>query len=376
MARRLHAQLFLLILAAAVNSSSVSRSDVGDGGTARCTNISGQSGICINIKQCPALLNMLREQRQIPGVADFLRASACGYEGNDPKVCCPGLETRPTGAPPDNSSRSSVRTPVGLPDMSECGTPFVEVEDTRIVGGHPAKLGAWPWLVALGYKSSPSSDIKFLCGSALITRRHVITAAHCVHGRKDLYVARLGELDLKRDDDGATPIDILIQDRKVHEGYNPTSFTNDIAILKLQDDVTFTTLIRPICLPLPPDIRSQDFVRRYPFIAGWGSIHFNGPSSSELLQLQVPVVTQAQCKEAFKSFSIAHIDDRVLCAGFAVGGKDACQGDSGGPLMLAKSDRFYLIGIVSFGFRCAEPGYPGVYTRVTAFIDWITSHLM
>ena len=117
------------------------RTDVGDGGTARCTNISGQSGICINIKQCPALLNMLREQRQIPGVADFLRASACGYEGNDPKVCCPGLETRPTGAPPDNSSRASVRTPVGLPDMSECGTPFVEVEDTRIVGGHPAKLG-------------------------------------------------------------------------------------------------------------------------------------------------------------------------------------------------------------------------------------------
>ena len=55
------------------------------------------------------------------------------------------------------------------------------------------------------------------------------------------YVARLGELDLKRDDDGATPIDILIQDRKVHEGDNPTSFTNDIAILKLQDDVTFTS---------------------------------------------------------------------------------------------------------------------------------------
>lgn len=46
--------------------------------------------------------------------------------------------------------------------------------------------GAWPWLVALGYKSSPSTDVKFLCGSALITRRHVVTAGHCVHGRKDL----------------------------------------------------------------------------------------------------------------------------------------------------------------------------------------------
>lgn len=46
--------------------------------------------------------------------------------------------------------------------------------------------GAWPWLVALGYKSSPSVDVKFLCGSALITRRHVVTAGHCVYGRKDL----------------------------------------------------------------------------------------------------------------------------------------------------------------------------------------------
>lgn len=77
----------------------------------------------------------------MPGVADFLRASACGYEGSDPKVCCPGMDPSPTGAPPDNSSRVTVREPVGLPDMSQCGTSSAEVEDTRIVGGYPAKLG-------------------------------------------------------------------------------------------------------------------------------------------------------------------------------------------------------------------------------------------
>jgi hypothetical protein len=94
---------------------------------------------------------MLREQRQVPGVADFLRASACGYEGSDPKVCCPGLETLPTGAPPDNSSRVSVREPVGLPDMLECGTSFVEVEDRRIVGGYPAKLGEFLQVASQGF---------------------------------------------------------------------------------------------------------------------------------------------------------------------------------------------------------------------------------
>ncbi|KDR18888.1 venom protease-like isoform X2 [Zootermopsis nevadensis] len=368
MAKQLHSLLFLALVAAAASSNSVSRSD-------GCTNPSGRAGMCLNIKQCSPLLNLLRQQRQIAGVADFLRASACGYEGSDPKVCCPGTETRATEAEPENDSRTPVKEPVKLPDVTECGIAG-QPDEQRIIGGYPAKLGAWPWLVALGYKSSSSADIKFLCGGALITNRHVITAGHCVHGRKDLYMARLGELDLERDDDGATPIDILIEDHKVHNNYDPRTFVNDVAILRLQNDVNYTNLIRPICLPLAPEIRSLDFVRKFPYIAGWGSVQFNGPSSSQLLQLQIPVVSQAQCKDAFKKFSTAHIDDHVLCAGYAQGGKDACQGDSGGPLMWSKSQRYYLIGVVSYGFRCAEPGYPGVYTRVSAFLDWITTHLI
>jgi transmembrane serine protease 9 len=112
-----------------------------DGYAASCTNPSGQAGKCLNIKQCPILLNLLRQQREIPGVADFLRASACGYEGRDPKVCCPGIATGTTELPPENNTTAPVMEPVRLPDQSECGIVGPGVEDRRVVGGYPAELG-------------------------------------------------------------------------------------------------------------------------------------------------------------------------------------------------------------------------------------------
>lgn len=103
----------------------------------------------------------------------------------------------------------------------------------------------------------------------------------------------------------------------------------------------------------------------------------DGPSSSVLQVTSVPVVDNINCKKAFDNKSI--IDDRIICAGWTRGGKDACQGDSGGPLMYGKAEvnnvRYYQIGVISYGFRCAEAGYPGVYTRVTNFIDWIQRNL-
>lgn len=109
-------------------------------------------------------------------------------------------------------------------------------------------------------------------------------------------------------------------------------------------------------------------------------ISTGGPSSSKLQVATLPVVETNQCRQALSKFRTV-IDERVMCAGFPQGGKDACQGDSGGPYMYgvqgtsARYITFYLFGVVSYGYRCAEPGYPGVYTRVPTFIDWIQNNL-
>ncbi len=116
------------------------------------------------------------------------------------------------------------------------------------------------------------------------------------------------------------------------------------------------------------------------------------------MEVQLPVVSQSKCARAYRSHSQLRIDGTVLCAGLDSGGKDACrvclilpwnsfnlldsnanfyifQGDSGGPLMFQVGEKFVVVGLVSFGVRCATPGYPGVYSRVSVFTDWILQNI-
>ncbi len=122
--------------------------------------------------------------------------------------------------------------------------------------------GAWPWIALLGYKDPITQQVDYLCGGALISSQYVITAAHCVYNKKDLYATksanvcldlrlideinifrysvRVGEHELQNDMDGNRHQDVLIASRMPHEGFDSVSFQNDIAILKLAARVEFT----------------------------------------------------------------------------------------------------------------------------------------
>lgn len=244
------------------------------------------------------------------------------------------------------------------PEERGCG--LATRQFPKITGGRPADPGEWPWMAAL---LSRGPD-KAFCGGVLITDRHVLTAAHCVHNhrREELYV-RLGEYDFKRYDETRAR-DFTVMEIREHEEYDMKTYENDIAILKTGRPTMFTSYVWPICMPP----LGESWEGYNSIIIGWGSMFFGGPHSHTLMEVSVPVWNQQQCDRSF----VHRIPDTVLCAGAFEGGRDSCQGDSGSPLMVQlPNERWVVVGIVSWGVRCGEPNYPGVYTRVGSYVNWI-----
>jgi len=249
----------------------------------------------------------------------------------------------------------------------ECGTNELHGRSVhRIVGGDESTKGAWPWQVFLhGLKENNGQD-KFACGGTLISPSWVVTAAHCTEGLSNSTVRLvLGDHHKNRveDEDLIQPVARIVD----HPDYDSRKLTGDISLLQLAAPVELTDYIRPICLPSAGD---EVEVGTQCTISGWGAIEEGKGTADVLRDAEVPILSNNQCSNWLGG---NYITEENICAGLREGGKDSCQGDSGGPLACPNTQGQYsLEGVVSWGFGCADRKSPGVYTRVSEFMPWIT----
>ena len=221
---------------------------------------------------------------------------------------------------------------------------------SKIVGGVVAEKGRYPYQVSL------TNRCQNICGGILIAPDYVLSAAHCKDHFYEVLIGRHDFSDRKEKFEIFHAIDITI-----HPEYSSFDKSNDIMLIKLNESSQH--------IPIKLDNNTKNLTEGADVtVIGWGTTFFSGDYSDELLEVEIDIVDRKKCQE---SYTFHNISEDMLCA--AREGKDACQGDSGGPLIKKGSDASndVLVGLVSWGFKCAHPTYPGVYANVSYFHDWI-----
>ncbi|KAK7062986.1 hypothetical protein SK128_026694 [Halocaridina rubra] len=236
----------------------------------------------------------------------------------------------------------------------------------RIVGGTEAGFGSFPWQAYIRIGTSR-------CGGSLINQYHVVTAGHCVaRARAGQIRVTLGDYVLNSNQEPLSPKIYGASEIKVHPNFKftPQADRFDVAVITLDSPVRYEPHIQPICLPE----KGTDWLGSYAWAAGWGALQSGSRLRPKTLQVvDVPILDSRLCEDWHRQKGInVIIYEEMMCAGYGQGGKDSCQGDSGGPLMIQDGGRWYLAGIVSAGYSCAQAKQPGIYHKVSYTSDWIS----
>jgi len=234
----------------------------------------------------------------------------------------------------------------------------------RIVGGTVAEKGSVPHQISLQMSGS------HICGGSIINDQWIVTAAHCAELAEAAdYSIRAGLHNVRFPEEDSQLVQVALN--FYHEDYDGGVYLNDVAVMKLATPLNLGEEFRTRAIELAATGFSATGNCN---VTGWGRVASGGALPAELRTVTVPIVSDAVCNERYNGAGY-DIYDSMICAGIEEGGKDSCQGDSGGPLVVDGPNGPILSGIVSWGIGCAEPDYPGVYTEVAYFTEWINAKI-
>jgi secreted trypsin-like serine protease len=239
------------------------------------------------------------------------------------------------------------------------------------VGGTETKAGEVPWRAAVFI--ADLSGRGYQCGGTIINQNWIMTAAHCTDGatpannRITIWTGAQAN-PISVGSGTSYKIDRWVQ----HPQYSSTTMNNDITLLHVERPMTFAPNVSPACLPW--NMVATNFSGASVLASGWGTtkpvpinVKNTDPSSTTLLKVTLPLLTTTECQKYMGS----KVTDNMICT--YKPGYDTCQGDSGGSIdyQSPNNNLYYAVGIVSFGYGCAQENAPGVYAKVTKYLPWI-----
>ncbi|XP_069668930.1 venom serine protease 34-like [Periplaneta americana] len=243
------------------------------------------------------------------------------------------------------------------PPACDCG--WKKQYRLGLVNGEVTGVNEYPMMA--GLVDFVNEDV--FSGGTIIAKRYVLTAAHSLLNRAiETTGVLVGDHDISTGYDTSSAKVLLAESFQIHPAYISDTLANDIAVIRVKKDIIFSYEIGPACLPFRfPNTNVGDVVT----MLGWGTTEQAGPKSDVLLQTKLYIIPLKNCTDTFGS----KVTSNQICT--FKSGTDACQADSGGPVLWSgPGNRLHLLAVISYGKGCAL-GYPGVNTRVYAYIDWI-----
>ncbi|XP_070161406.1 trypsin-1-like [Polyergus mexicanus] len=224
--------------------------------------------------------------------------------------------------------------------------------DPRIIKGTIVDISQHPYQLSL--QKEIFQNLLHICGATIISNKWVVSAAHCVRSSSNNY--SLNAASNNKYEGVYYKVKRIIR----HPAYNDLTIDYDIALLEVDGEIRFNDRLQPVKLA-EKELADGVMVN----VTGWGMVKPGGKMSPVLRKISLPIVDRTTCQNRYKKYR--SVTDRMICAGYIQGGKDSCEGDSGGPLTVNGT----LYGIVSWGYECSKPFYPGVYTNVADLRWWI-----